>query len=422
MTVRFLHAADLHLGYQQYGSPARYDDFMRAFRHLVVDALDKHVDFLLLAGDLFHKRTVDPLTLYLTTQELIRLRNVGIRVLAVEGNHERPQTRDSLSWLDFLSNMGLLTLLSVSYSEGRLRLEPWSVERGAGAYVDLPEGVRIIGVRYFGASTSRVVGDLAQALEALPGPRPSYCALMLHAGLQGILDQYAATLTRNDLEVLRPHVDYLALGHIHKPFMQDDWLYNPGSLEANSIQEVEWAERGYLDVQVALGESPPHRVTRLGVPQRPFLLLPFPVDRYRDPQALTEGVSRLLEEAVRAEEPPESPVVELRLTGILPFDRADLDVGAIEALVRAACDPVVCHVRDETVPSDFPVQMNASLSRPELERQVLVELLLRDARRADDAEAWADLTLNLKRLALARSDPELLLDELRHFGESAGLC
>jgi exonuclease SbcD len=422
MTVRFLHAADLHLGYQQYGSPARYDDFMRAFRRLVSDALEKRVDFLLLAGDLFHKRTIDPLTLYLTTQELIRLRNAGIRVLAVEGNHERPQTRDSLSWLDYLSNMGLLTLLSVSYSGGRLELEPWSGERGTGAYVDLAEGVRIIGVRYFGASTSRVVRDLAEELERLPGPRPSYCVLMLHAGLQGILDQYAATLTRNDLEILRPHVDYMALGHIHKPFMQDDWLYNPGSLEANSTQEVPWTDRGYLDVQVALGESPPHRVTQVGVVQRPFLLLSFPVDRYGAPEALAAGVSRLLDEELRAAELPEPPVVELRLTGILPFDRADLDVAGIEALVRAACDPVVCHVRDETVPSEFPVQVSESLSRPELERQVLVELLLRDIRRAEDAEAWADLALNLKRLALARSDPELLLDELRHFGEGVGLC
>jgi exonuclease SbcD len=422
MTVRFLHAADLHLGYQQYGSQARYDDFMRAFRRLVSDALAKGVDFLLLAGDLFHKRTIDPLTLYVATQELIRLRNAGIRVLAVEGNHERPQTRDSLSWLDFLSNMGLLTLLSVSYSEGRLELEPWSGERGAGAYVDLPEGLRIIGVRYFGASTSRVVHDLAEALDALSGPRPRYCVLMLHAGLQGILDQYAATLTRNDLEVLRPHVDYLALGHIHKPFIQDDWLYNPGSLEANSTQEAQWTDRGYLDVEVALGESSPHRVTRVGVPQRPFLLLDLPVDRYRDPEALAAGVTRLLDEELRAAMLPEPPVVELRLTGILPFDRADLDVGGIEALVRAACNPIVCHVRDETVPSDFPVQVSESLSRPELERQVLIELLLRDARRADDAEAWADLALNLKRLALARSDPELMLDELRHFEESAGLC
>ena len=32
------------------------------FRHLVQAAIDAHVDFVLLAGDLFHKRTVEART------------------------------------------------------------------------------------------------------------------------------------------------------------------------------------------------------------------------------------------------------------------------------------------------------------------------------------------------------------------------
>ena len=33
--MRFLHIADVHLGYQQYGLKDRFDDFSRAFLHLV---------------------------------------------------------------------------------------------------------------------------------------------------------------------------------------------------------------------------------------------------------------------------------------------------------------------------------------------------------------------------------------------------
>ena len=35
-----------------------------------------------------------------------------------------------------------------------------------------------------------------------------------------------------DIQPLRHRVDYLALGHFHKQFILEDWIYNPGSPEA----------------------------------------------------------------------------------------------------------------------------------------------------------------------------------------------
>ena len=296
MAIRFLHAADVHLGYVQYGSQERCRDFMAAFRRVVDDALSQETAFLLLSGDLFHKRDADPLTLYEATQELIRLRNAGVAVLAIEGNHERPRQREALSWLDFLSRMGLIKLLTPEVVQGRLVCEAYDDESARGAFVDLAVGIRVIGLQYYGASTSQVLKQLAERLEELPGPRPRYSVLMLHAGVLGVLDQYSATLSREDLEILRPHVDYLAMGHIHKPYTQDDWIYNPGSLEANSTQEALWADRGYFVVQVDPGQSPPHRVIKRRSAGRRFLLLSLAVDRFSSAEALREGVARYLEE------------------------------------------------------------------------------------------------------------------------------
>jgi DNA repair exonuclease SbcCD nuclease subunit len=36
--MKFLHAADVHLGYQQYGSKERFNDFSKAFLHIVSPA------------------------------------------------------------------------------------------------------------------------------------------------------------------------------------------------------------------------------------------------------------------------------------------------------------------------------------------------------------------------------------------------
>jgi DNA repair exonuclease SbcCD nuclease subunit len=99
--MRFLHFADVHLGYQQYGVQERFDDFSRAYLHIVDQAVSQRVDFCLLAGDLFEKRTVDPLAMRVAIEGLRTLREAGIPVIAVEGNHEKAHYRDRYSFGDY---------------------------------------------------------------------------------------------------------------------------------------------------------------------------------------------------------------------------------------------------------------------------------------------------------------------------------
>ncbi len=295
MAARFLHAADIHLGFMQYNCTERFNDFGRAFFAVIDDAIARRVDFVALAGDLFNKRAIDPPTLLQATAALERLQAAGIPAIAIEGNHERSYYNEGFTWLDYLAEVDLLTLLTPIYAQGQMALAPWDARAHSGAYIDLPCGVRVIGARYAGASTGRLVQDLAGALAALPGPRPAYTVLMLHAGVQGVLDQYSGTLSRAQLEQLRPYVDYLALGHIHKPFIQDDWIYNPGSLETNSTGEVEWADRGYFVVDVEPGHVPAHHVTRVRGRRREFVRLRFEVDAWPDPEALCAQVQAYLQ-------------------------------------------------------------------------------------------------------------------------------
>ena len=415
--MRFLHAADIHLGYQQYGSAERYNDFARAFGHLVDDALARRVDYLLLAGDLFHQRTIDPGTLLQATYHLQRLRDAGIPVIAVEGNHERPHYLEKLSWLDYLAETRLLIVLTPEYRGGAMVLERWTEQERVGAYVDLPDGVRVIGAKYFGAATGRVLQDLHRALPDLPGEKPAYTILMLHAGMEGILDHYSATVSRAQLEMLRPYADYLAMGHIHKPFIQDDWIHNPGSIETVSMAEEAWDTRGYfvVDVEPAAGR---HRVTQVRSRRRAFERHYLPVDRYDTPEELLRGLEGLLAEKATPEVAAAEPVVELQLFGVLGFDRAELDLARLEAMTREAFRAIVCRVRDVTERSAFDIRLSDGMSRAELERHVLQELIERDVRRLHDSAAWAGLTIRLKHLALSGRPPEEVLDELRAFRDT----
>ncbi len=410
--MRFLHTADIHLGYQQYNSRERFDDFASAFLYVVGRARAEQVDFVLLAGDLFEKRSVDPLAMRQAVQGLQELRDAHIPVIAVEGNHERAHYRDQYSWLEFLDAIGLIVLLDPKVADGKLALEPYSPDRG-GAYLDLRGGVRVYGLKYYGASTARALGLYRQALEELPGPRPDYSILLTHAGLEGVLPRCSGAVARQAIEPLRPFVNYLALGHIHKPYDLDGWVYNPGSLETWAMDETPWTDRGYYLVDLAAHSAMAHEARLVATPRRPFVRLRLTVDSCTTPQALYDAAQRLLRRQRVSADDGRAPVVELTLEGTLPFDRVDLDLGYLEGMVREEMKPLLVRVPNTTVPAGFEIDLRQGASRAELEQQVLRELIERDARYRPQAAGWAEVALELKRKALAGESPEAVLDYLR---------
>jgi len=409
--MSFMHIADSHLGYQQYGSKERFNDFGRVFFHIVEQAIARQVSFLLIAGDLFEKRTVDPLAMRMAVEGLRMLHEAKIPVVAVEGNHERAHYHDQYSWLDFLDGLGYLHLLNPCFEYGRAVLEPYGDE--GGAYVDLPGGVRVYGLKYYGASTGKVFGLFADALSQMDHSQIGFAILLAHAGLEGQLPHYLGALTYHDLAPLKEYINYVALGHIHKPYAVDDWIYNPGSPETWSIEEVAWPERGYYLVDFEPGNNPSHRARLVSTPRRPFQRFRLEVDTFTEPNAVYDGVRRLLarEGGNVARDP--APVVELTLAGVVPFNRLDLDLDYIEGLLREALAPLVTRVRNMTTPAEFEVAVDVEASRPELERAIVRELLERDVRYRPAAEEWARVALDVKRLALEGSNPETVIDYLR---------
>jgi DNA repair exonuclease SbcCD nuclease subunit len=409
--MRFMHIADVHLGYQQYNSRERFDDFSRIFLYLVEQALAHQVDFLLLAGDLFEKRTVDPLAMRVAIEGLRMLQEAGIPVVAVEGNHEKAHYRDQYSWVDFLDGLGYLHLLNPRFEDGHAILEPYGEE--GGAYVDIPCGARVYGLKYYGASTGKVFRLFADALTEVDHAGVDFSIVVAHAGLEGQLPRYSGTLTYNDLAPLRERVDYLALGHIHKPYAVEDWIYNPGSPETWNVEEVAWPERGYYLVETESGSHPGHKAELIAPPRRPFHRLRLPVDALEEPNAVYDAVRALLRRKDREIVRQPAPVVELTLSGVLAFSRFDLDLDYVKSIIEGAVSPLLARVRNMTTPAEFEVAVDVEASRPELERSIVRELLERDARYRPAAEDWTRVALDVKRMALESTTPEAMIDYLR---------
>jgi len=106
--TRVIHTGDTHIGYQQYHSAARRQDFLDAFERVVDDAIEMDVAAVVHAGDLFHDRRPELPDLLGTLNALRRLAGADIPFLAVVGNHE--STRGG-QWLDLFERLDLATRL-----------------------------------------------------------------------------------------------------------------------------------------------------------------------------------------------------------------------------------------------------------------------------------------------------------------------
>ncbi|MEO7000585.1 MAG: exonuclease SbcCD subunit D [Ktedonobacterales bacterium] len=441
MEALFVHTADNHLGFEQYGLKQRFNDFAHAFYSVVDDAIARKADCFLIAGDLFNKRAIDALTLIQAQEALQKLKNAGIPAIAIEGNHDRSYYRDGVSWLQFLCWQGVLILLNPLMEHGAPELTPWSRETMRGAYVDLKDGrLRIYGLPWYGASTARVMASFAQALTADRAAEDAagveYRVLLMHTGVEGMLPQLHGLPTHAQFEPLRGLVDYVALGHVHKPYCLEDWLYNPGSTETWGAEESAWDDRGYyvtrIHTDVAPGERR-HTAEHVVNQRRPFYRIYFKVDGLNDPAAFYDHFARycrmearkygiVLDTSGQAVERPDgpAPVVDVTLGGVMSFDASALEASRIEAIVRDLFQPLVVRQRNNTRDNEYDALNDDEMgdgrdrsTRPQLEVHIFQELLARDARYAANAPQWAKVLAEIKQMALGSEEPAAIARRLR---------
>ncbi|HEY0753555.1 MAG TPA: exonuclease SbcCD subunit D [Ktedonobacteraceae bacterium] len=434
MRASFIHIADTHLGYEQYGVRERFNDFSRAFWDIMQEAVRREVTFVAIAGDLFNKRAIDALTLIHAIEGLQELKRLSIPVIAIEGNHDRSYYREGTSWLQFLCHQGYLTLLDPRMQDGAPLLEPWSTGNMLGAYVDLLGGkLRVYGLKWQGAATTRSIEGLLKALEASHADEQAsgieYRLLMMHTGVDGIVPRLAGLPTQGQFEPLKQYIDYLALGHVHKPFEIGGWIYNPGSTETCGVEEAAWEDRGYYYVEIDT-EMPEriidprtqekrHHAEHLVSKRRPFVRYDLRVDGLNEPDevyALLQTYSR--SEGPRHEGDTFRPLVQIQLIGTLAFDASALDIPHMEEIVSEHFTPLYVRIDNNTNDRDYLPENGDLDGRDrstwhELERHIFEDLVGRDIRYLADREQWGSVLVQLKEMALDKQDPVQIAQFLR---------
>ena len=411
--AKFLHVADIHLGIRRYRSEERARDFFLAWRECIErHAIAERVSFVLIAGDFFDARKVEPQAMNQAMLPLTRLRDAGIPVVAIEGNHDCHEAESRFSWLRSLSAWGYLKLLEPVYGEDGVRLEPWDEGARKGSYIDI-DGVRIFGSIWYGSTVTQALTDLVDRLREHHAP-DMFNVMMLHTDVEGQLNRPIPALPVARINELKSYVDYLALGHTHKNFEIDGWVYNPGSLEACTVDEYAH-ERGAYLVEVE-GKRHTARLVR-EYHQRPVLRWSFDVSGQTAPEALIEALFEQLRREItphdpRAETP--APVLDLTLRGHLGFKTGLLELNRIREQIRAEFHLLLVMIRNQTVPVEYAVAagMGQEVTRSERERRVIEDLIARDARFKDQAVSMADLILEAKQMALGDEAPARIAERI----------
>src|SRR5690606_21310717 len=195
--MRFIHAADIHLDSPLRGLGSYEDmpvDILRsasraAFTRLVEEAIALEVDFMVIAGDLYDGDWKDHNTGIYFARQMGRLRNAGIPVYVLHGNHDAESVMTSR--LALPDNVHVFS----SRKPQTFRLEAHKVALHGRSF---PE--------------ARVIDNLAADY---PGAVPGYLNIgVLHTALEG--NSRHANYAPCSLEQLHAMgYRYWALGHVH---------------------------------------------------------------------------------------------------------------------------------------------------------------------------------------------------------------
>lgn len=222
--IKFIHTGDIHLGlkfnnvsFDREKAILRRREIWNTFERIIEYAREKEVDFLLIAGDLFEEA-------YFTIGDITRVRDnfeaVGnINIIISAGNHDYRGTRslyDKIQWPSNVTIFGGQAIEKKEFNE-----------------------LNTIIYGYSWATNQIYDNDLLKNLGQIDTTKNNI--LVLH----GDISHNSNYLPLNLQDLKNLNMDYIALGHIHKPQILADNIAYCGCPEPLDFGEE--GERGIIE-------------------------------------------------------------------------------------------------------------------------------------------------------------------------------
>ncbi len=345
--LKLLHFADAHIDMANYGRhdphtglPMRVMDFLKSLDVIIDAAIDEQVDLVLFAGDAYKDRNPAPTFQREWGKRIMRLSQAGIPTLLLVGNHDLSPALGRAHALDAFDTLAVphvrvldrpqfLTPDDLGLPVQVMAL-PWISRSGMVAHLDIRASDP--------AEIYRLLEEKITALIAtwFDNADPELPTLLTaHASVQGAtFGGERAVMLGGDLVlpgslVRDPRLDYVALGHIHKPQNLNENAHPP-AIYPGSIERVDFGEAAedkfYILAHVERGKTEVEwrKLDHI----RPF------IDRYvrLDSQ---EGINQRIRKALPAPEKLKDAI--FRLTLEYPRDwEALIDENSLREYARQA--------------------------------------------------------------------------------------
>lgn len=352
--VTILHFADAHVDMANYGRhdpetglPLRVMDFLKSLDEIVATAITEKVDLVIFAGDAYKDRNPAPTFQREWGQRMMRLSRAGIPTLLLVGNHDLSPALGRAHALNEFATLEVphIHVLDKPQFLGPEDLEgipiqvialPWISRSGMVAYLDIR-----------GAEPGQVYEQLETKITELidhwiENADPKLPILLTaHASVQGAsyggerTVMLGGDLVLSGSLVRNPQLDYVALGHIHKPQnlthdvkgTRDD---PPPVIYPGSIERVDFGEAAddkfFVVASVQRGRAEAQWRQLKGI--RPF------IDRLVKLES-SEGISTQLRDSL----PPESQLENAIIRLVVDYPReweAMIDEAAIREVAAGA--------------------------------------------------------------------------------------
>lgn len=237
--MKFAHIADAHLGAFS-KNPKLKELNLKAFEIAIQKSIEEQVDFIIIAGDLFHNPIPDMEIVKRAVETLKKAVDKGIRIYAIYGSHDF--SAGSTALLDVLSSTGLFKkVVNYEVHNGKLRILP----------VRDSTGVNILGMS--GLSSAQEIEYFEhidrEYLEKIEHPK----IFVFHTTISELKPSYIPDRYALPKSLLPQDFDYYAGGHLHERIESEvngSPLIYPGALFGATYNDLDvLKERGFYIVE-----------------------------------------------------------------------------------------------------------------------------------------------------------------------------
>ena len=259
-TMRLLHFADAHIDMANYGRhdpetglPLRVLDFLKSLDTIVDAAISEKVDMVIFAGDAYKDRSPAPTFQREWGKRIIRLSQAKIPTLLLVGNHDLSPAVGRAHAIQEFDTLQVPFIKVLQKPEFLTPQDLWDVPVQVIAMPWVSRSALMANLEMSGTEPSEVFSSIesriSDLVEGWIGEADKNLPLILtaHASVEGAMfGAERMVMLGSDLVlptslVKDQRLDYVAMGHIHKPQDVNEGQHPP-VIYPGSIERVDFGE------------------------------------------------------------------------------------------------------------------------------------------------------------------------------------